>query len=142
MKPELLTNPRSTPLALIYLGGAQDLIGDLSRQASELGVQLNPRTIIEVRDTLQAASLGRLRLRKDIKIIKTLLPDLMFELRLDLFDVEFVPIKARLFVTEEPPNKVNLISWFLKPADESASDARVRQNQAAAAALRKWKGCD
>lgn len=141
MKPELLTTPRSTPLALIYLGDAQDLLGDLHRQASELGVQLNSKTKIQVRDLLQAASLGRLRLRKDIKIIKTLLPDLMFELRIDLFDVELIPIRTRLFVTEEPPNKVNLISWFLKPADELASDARVRQNQAAVVALRKWKGC-
>ena len=142
MKPELLTTPRSTPLALNYLGDAQALLGDLFRQASELGLQLNSMTKIQVRDLLNAARLGRLRLRKDIKIIKATLPDLMFEIRLDLFDVELNPIRARLFVVEEPPSQVNLVSWFLKPADESASDARVRQNQAAGAALRKWKGCD
>ena len=142
MKPELLTTPRSKPLALNYLGDAQALLGELFRQASELGLQLNSRTNIQVRDLLRAARLGHLRFRKDIKIIKATLPDLMFELRLDLFDVELNPIKARLFVVEEPPSQVNLVSWFLKPAEESAGDARVRQNQAAVAALRKWKGCD
>ncbi len=141
MKPELATTPRQTPLVLRYEGGVTGLLSDLQGSAEVLEVRLHPRSSIEVRNHLEALRFGRLRFRKDIKLFRATLPNLLFELRLDLSDENFQPIKARLFVAEKPPNEILLLGWFLKQPTK-AGEARLLQNQAAQKALQTWLGSD
>lgn len=136
-----MTTPRETPLVLRYLGGVSGLLGDLETSAELLEVRLHPKSIIEVRDLLEALRFGRLRFRKDIKLFRATLPNLLFELRTDLSDKNLEPIKARLFVAESPPDELLLLGWFLKQPGK-ASESRRLQNQAAQLALQTWLGSD
>lgn len=122
-----------------YERGVTGLLSDLESAAEVLEMRLHPRAILEVRNLLEALRFGRLRFRKDIKLIRATLPSRLFELRMDLSDENFEPIKARLFVAENPPNEILLLGWFLKQPTE-ASESRRLQNQAAQKALQTWLG--
>lgn len=126
---------------LRYEGGVRGLFRDLETSAERLEVRLHPKSIIEVRDLLEALRFGRLRFRKDVKLFRATLPNLLFELRSDLSDENFEPIKARLFVAESPPDELLLLGWFLKQPG-SASESRHLQNKAAQKALQTWLGSD
>lgn len=121
----------------IMLLGAQELpLKEFQLQAQDLGVQLNTDSAARVYEVLRAASLGRLRYREDLKLVKTTLPKIIFEIRLDLFDVDFRVLKARIFVSEDSPDRLLVLGQFLKLGWEPSFVSRTRQNEAALDALR------
>lgn len=123
-------------MQILFLGAQAHPLHALQMQAESLGVQLNGDSAIRVYEVLRAASLGRLRYREDLKLVKATLPRIIFEIRLDLFDLNFRVLKARIFVSECPPDQLLVIGQFLKLGWETSGEARTRQNDAAVEALR------
>lgn len=123
-------------MEIFLIGSSTRLLDELNLHAHVLGLQLSEDTPVRVFEVLKAASLGRLRWREDLKLVKITLPSLIYEIRLDLFDAEFRVLKARFFVSEDPPDRLLLLGQFLKPGWVTALEARTRQNAAAFSALR------
>lgn len=143
MRPELLTNPRTVALEVEYVeGGLDKLLEDLQTEASESGIVLQGSSSATVIELLGRASFGQLRLRRDVRLIVSTLPQVLLEIRFDLLDWRNESVNARLFVIERPPLRIQLLGWHLKKKSQYLEADRTRQTDAAMAALQKAQRSD
>lgn len=136
MRPKLLTSPRSTPLDLILIGANGDVTSAVLNQLEAEGIQADRRNLEPLFDLLERAAFGQLRYGRDVKIVKSTLPQLLFQLRYS-FTSQSGVVQGRVFCTELLPNTIFLLGWFFKLAGNDSEATRLHQTEAARRALRE-----
>lgn len=135
MLPQLLCTPTDLGYVLSSPGGLSHLLEDLEFELLSLGHASTFETHASVRELLLLAAFGRLRVGRDVKLIKAALPKRLFELRLSLATESGEFVKGRLFAIEVIPSEIKLLGWFCKTNNGDPKADRLRQTRRALALL-------
>ena len=141
MRPRLLTSPRATPLNLVLVGDASDLASFVLASMESHGVQTDFHYVEPLFDLLSKAAFGQLKYRRDVKIIKATLPEMLFQLRYSVA-THLGVVQGRFFCIEQLPNTITLLGLFFKVAGDDSEATRIRQTEAARRALGKVRNID